>query len=157
MNTSVVNLPPYGLTVVWEWEWIDHNVADVSETTLDMLMDDSTHCTPKDHSDSDSTHCTPEDNPDSDSTDCMAEDNPDLDPMHYTPKKEYTVTFKCIGCTDDVDAQDALKHASQLLDAGNLVPENIYPEPSNPYDRKAIAFKCWINNKWTRIGYVVRP
>ena len=33
---------------------------------------------------------------------------------------------------------------------------NIYPEPDNPYDAKAIAFKCWVNDEWHRIGYIVR-
>jgi len=154
MNTTGLKLPPYGVTVIWEWEWIDHDVTEVSET---MFMDDL-----EDNPDSDSTHCTPEDNPDSDSTHCTPEDNPDYadsDSTCCTQKdkleKEHTVTFKCIGCTHDTVAQDTLRFASQLLDAGTLVPVDIYPEPNNPYDRRAIAFKCWVNDKWTRIGYIV--
>jgi len=152
-DTNLLNLPPYGVTVVWEWEWI-------SGTALDVHMDNSTdsnstHCTPEENADSDSTHCTPVENSESNSTHCTPEDDLDLEPMDYLHKEQYTVTFKCIGCTRDDDAQDSLRYASQLFDSSTVVPVNIYPEPNNPYDRRAIAFKCWINNKWTRIGYVV--
>ena len=30
------------------------------------------------------------------------------------------------------------------------------PEPNNQYDSKAIAFVCNIDEKWQRIGYIVR-
>ena len=154
IDTNLLNLPPYGVTVVWGWEWI-------SGTALDVHMDnstesDSTRCTPEESADSDSTHCTPEENSESNSTHCMPEDDLDLEPMDYLHKEQHTVTFKCIGCTRDDDAQDALRYASQLFNVSTVIPVNIYPEPNNPYDRRAIAFKCWINNKWTRIGYVVR-
>jgi len=86
----------------------------------------------------------------------MPEDDLDLEPMDYLHKEQHTVTFKCIGCTRDDDAQDALRYASQLFNVSTVIPVNIYPEPNNPYDRRAITFKYWINNKWTRIGYVVR-
>ena len=36
------------------------------------------------------------------------------------------------------------------------MPVNIYPEPTNRFDTKAIAFKCWINDDWHRVGYIVR-
>ena len=39
---------------------------------------------------------------------------------------------------------------------GGSVPVRIEHEPDNPYDSKAIAFKCLLNCKWQRIGYVVR-
>jgi len=53
-------------------------------------------------------------------------------------------------------AQNILSKVSQLLKNGQQVPVNIYHEPDNPYDAKAIAFKCWINDEWHRIGYIVR-
>lgn len=39
---------------------------------------------------------------------------------------------------------------------GDIVPVNIYPEPNNCYDSKAIAFKCWLEDDWHRIGYIVK-
>ena len=67
-----------------------------------------------------------------------------------------TVTFKCIGTTHDFHAQNTLRSVSQLLAKGDVVPVNIYPEPNNCYDSKAIAFKCWLEDDWHRIGYIVK-
>lgn len=69
---------------------------------------------------------------------------------------QHTVTFKCIGTTHDFHAQNILRSVSQLLAKGDIVPVNIYPEPNNCYDSKAIAFKCWLENEWHRIGYIVK-
>jgi len=64
-----------------------------------------------------------------------------------TPEKQYTVTFKCIGAVHDTHAQDVLRRVSDLLD-NNVVPVNIFSEPSNPLDSRAIAFKYWIDEDW---------
>ena len=45
---------------------------------------------------------------------------------------------------------------SQLIQDGQEVPVNIYPEPDNPYDAKTIAFKCWVDDEWHWIGYIIR-
>ena len=66
------------------------------------------------------------------------------------------MTFKCIGCQHDAHAQETLKSVSRLLDNGEIVPVNIFPEEDNPYDCRAIAFKCWIGDEWQRIDYVVK-
>ena len=42
------------------------------------------------------------------------------------------------------------------MEEGGNVPVKIEHERDNPYDSKAIAFKCQLDNKWQRIGYVVR-
>ena len=52
--------------------------------------------------------------------------------------------------------QSILKIVIAQLYKGQEVPVNIYPEPLNQFDAKAIAFKCWVNNDWHRIGYIVR-
>jgi len=44
----------------------------------------------------------------------------------------------------------------ELLDEGEVVQVNIFSKEDNPYDANAIAFKCWMNNEWKRIGYVVK-
>ena len=71
------------------------------------------------------------------------------------PHKTHTVTFKCIGTTHDHNAQEILAAAKQCY-TKQVVPVVIEPEPSNPYDSEAICFKCFFNDKWHRIGYVVR-
>ena len=121
--------------VIWEWEWedditnasgTDENVTPVSETSF-----------------SGGSHQQGEDSEDdSDATNCI--------------EVQHTVTFKCIGTTHDFHAQNTLCSVSQLLDKGDVVPVNIYPEPNNCYDSKAIAFKCWLEDDWHRIGYIVK-
>ena len=36
------------------------------------------------------------------------------------------------------------------------MPVKVVPEPSNPYDSRAISFQCQLQQKWHTIGYVVR-
>ena len=50
-----------------------------------------------------------------------------------------------------MNAQDV----SGLLDKGE-VPVNVFPEKDHPYDSSAIAFKCFVDGEWHRIGYVVK-
>ena len=125
-------MPPQGVIVVWEWEWRDFDeVIHISETSFDQNNDEELdeQMEIDSEEDSDETRCS-------------------------TPV-EHTVTFKCIGCTHDIHAQRTLQKVSVLLDDNEIVPVNIYPEPSNPYYNKAIAFKCWIDEEWHRIGYIV--
>jgi len=91
---------------------------------------------------------------DSDETNCEQELNGSTEAEE--PPPEFTVTFKCIGAQHDRHAQIILKKVSELLHDNQHVPVNIYPEPENPFDSQAIAFKCWLDNQWHRIGYVVR-
>ena len=124
--------------VIWEWEWqeddsvtnVEDDVTHISETIFSHNTSDITDLSDNElKSESDAECCT---------------------------EKLYTVTFKCIGCQHDLYAQEALKCVSELLDKGKVIPVNIFPEENNPYDSRAIAFKCWIADKWQRIGYVVK-
>ena len=67
-----------------------------------------------------------------------------------------TCTFKCIGATRSASYQEALKEAHQLMHNGVTVPVKVVPEPTNPYDSHAVAFQCYLQQKWCTIGYVVR-
>ena len=67
-----------------------------------------------------------------------------------------TVTFKCIGVKHEQSYQDALKIACELMNDGETVPVKLSPEPTNPFDSRAIAFQCQIRGKWISIGYVVK-
>ena len=42
------------------------------------------------------------------------------------------------------------------MEQGQEVPVKIVPEPDNQYDSKAIMFQCKLDNKWHKIGYIVR-
>ena len=68
----------------------------------------------------------------------------------------HTITFKCIGAIHSTDSQTALEKVSQLHAEGYEVPVNIFCEQKNPFDSRAIAFRCQIADKWHTIGYVVR-
>ena len=76
-------------------------------------------------------------------------DSPEPLPLHL-------VTFKCIGCTRDLDSQKVLEQVSRKLTAKEHVTVNIFPEPENKFDNKAITFKCFIADGWHRIGYTVK-
>ena len=115
---------------MWEWDWEDDN------SDLDHVSESS---------DSDDSY-----NPyifsESDEADTSAVETVVME----------TVTFKCIGATHDSKGQEMLAKSKILLDQHKHVPVIIEPEPDNQYDSKAIAFKCRVDEKWHRIGYVVK-
>ena len=129
-----LQLPPQGVIVIWEWEWKEYE-AETSSPKSDITHVSETSF----GNETDETYCSTEG--------CSTEEE---------PPPEFTVTFKCIGTQHDLHAQAILKKVSQLLQDNQEVPVNIYPEPDNPFDSKAIAFKCWLDNDWHRIGYIVR-
>ena len=153
MLTSSLKLPSLGVVVIWEWKWED-DITDASDTNENVTPmsenDQMTHMSENDlmahmseTSFSGKSHQQGEDSEDdSDATNCI--------------EVQHTVTFKYIGTTHDFHAQNILRSVSQLLAKGDVVPVNIYPEPNNCYDSKAIAFKCWLEDDWHRIGYIVK-
>lgn len=71
-------------------------------------------------------------------------------------KMTHTVKFKCIGCTRDPSYQETLAQISKQLGEGTVVSCIVEAEPLNPIDSRALAFKCFMDKKWHRIGYVVK-
>ena len=67
-----------------------------------------------------------------------------------------TVVLKCIGVTRDASYQESLLSAHRLLNEGKTVPVKLVPEPTNPYDSRAICIQCEIDGKWKIVGYVVK-
>ena len=61
-----------------------------------------------------------------------------------------TCTFKCIGVTRSHSYQEALKEVNKLIKDGNTVAVKVVPEPSNPYDSRAISFQCQVAHDWLR-------
>lgn len=66
------------------------------------------------------------------------------------------VRFKVIGATCNKKHQHALEQANEAARSGRDVHVAITKEPNNPVDSMAIAFTCFIDGKWERIGYIVR-
>ena len=88
----------------------------------------------------------------------LSQYTPDMDTAcdEKVDTTSHTVTFKCIGASKSVDSQEILKKVCELLANGIDVPVDVYPEPENPYDSRAIAFKAYVGSKLHTIGYVVR-
>ena len=73
-----------------------------------------------------------------------------------SPVIEHTITFKCIGTTKSGEYQNILSKAKKELSLNQPVPVRLMLEPNNPMDNKAIAFECYMQGKWMRVGYVIR-
>lgn len=84
-----------------------------------------------------------------------SEVNDSTDEAAEEDQAAHEVVFKCIGATKSRDYQIVLKKARDLIIAGHHVPVKLCPEPSNPYNSKAIAFQCNVDGKFYRIGYVI--
>ena len=52
--------------------------------------------------------------------------------------------------------QETLAEVARLRNGGQDVACMIQPEPDNPFDAEAIAFKCKLQGRWCTIGYVVK-
>lgn len=131
VKTKGLKLPPHGVFVVWKWEW-----TAVEESESEEEEDSFEQHNPHLHSNSeqfDSEH--------------------ELD---VSPAETHTVTFKCIGSVHDNNAQEVLSRISSILCKGGEVDVRVNPEQDNKYDSQAIAFQCYIDSKWQRIGYVVK-
>ena len=133
VKTDGLNLVPQGVLIVWEWEWLDtYSSPEMSSSSEED--NSGCHYNPHIYSDTES----------------------ESESEFVLPSQTHIVTFKCIGTTHHVDAQEALRKVSTLLQEGKEVPVKLVCEPENQYDSKAIAFKCNVDGNWTRIGYVVR-
>ena len=67
------------------------------------------------------------------------------DDTEIQPEITHSIVFKCIGCTKEHRYQEILCRAAQYLARGEDLPCIVEPEPSNPVDARAIAFKCKVD------------
>jgi len=128
-----MSLPPQGVAVVWDWEWLDDEIDYISETSSEGIAAINPSMESRNDADQSSDECS-----------------------YNSLSATHTVTFKCIDTTHDSVSQHVLQKVSSLLHKGETVPVDIFPEPDNPYGSKAIAFKCFLDGQWKRIGYIVR-
>ena len=70
--------------------------------------------------------------------------------------RSHTVVFKCIGAVRDTQSQRVLYQAKNKLDSGWSVPVRMIPKPTNVKYARAVVFECKLEDKWEKIGYVVR-
>ena len=137
VSTDGMKLLPQGVLIIWTWVWEDEqarsegSVESPDESESVNMEDD--HYNPYMHSDSES----------------------DSESPFQLPSQTHIVTFKCIGTTHDMHAQEVLSKVSKLLKDDVEVPVKLVCEPENQYDSKAIAFMCLLSEQWHRIGYVV--
>ena len=134
VKTEGLSLFPFGVLVVWDWIW---NPADDSLSSSEEQEEDEERA---------EGHFNP--HMESESSD--EEDTTDVPPMPHV------ITFKCMGTVYKQSRQQTLEKVAELLQQGQYVQVDLVPEPENPQDSKAIAFKCKVDGKWCVIGYVVR-
>ena len=125
--------------VIWKWLWAEQEqedaVSDCSEDNDSITVIPETPLTSEDDTDMDT-----------DNDGSVAEAVQDIFHM---------VTFKCIGSTKEQNYREVLARVALVRRQGGNVAVRLEPEPTNPVDRKAIAFQCKVNGTWSTIGYVV--
>ena len=134
ISTQNLNIHPNGVFVIYEWEWKDGSMAVSGAEDRHTEFSFSQLSSP-----------SPSPSP-----------SPPPLCVTSTPMVTHVIVFKCIGAVRDKEQQKALEQAYIARQSGETVPVKIEPEPQNPYDSKAICFKCLINGSWHRIGYIVR-
>lgn len=126
--------------MAWEWEWgqESQDSGSSSDMSEEEDVDGQKQHNPYLHSDTENS------------------ESEDSTSTFTLPTQTHTVTFKCIGSIHSNEAQEVLSKASKTMRENGTVPTRITPEPDNEHDARAIAFVCYIDDKWQRIGYVVR-
>ena len=115
---------PHGVFVLWEWEWVED--MELFEPAIEPAIE----------SQEDSGGSDPDSQDEAIST---SQSDSEIPPSSI-PTLTHTVTFKCIGATRSPESQITLKKVSELSTEGHEVPVNIFCEPENPVDSRAIAF-----------------
>ena len=98
VNISKLNLVPIGVLVIWEWEWLANSTGSSdNESDEDEAQG---HFNPYIQSE---------------------EEEEDAAGSETIPFLTHIVTFKCMGSTHHLHAQEALKKANRLLKEGEDV------------------------------------
>ena len=120
--------------VMWKWTWLDP-----TDCTSPSISDSEGDASPR--NDVDLT------------SDEIGSDEPITDEV---PTITHSVVFKCIGSHKEHHYQELLSLANKKIKDGSTVPVKLQPEPDNQFDCKAIAIMTTIEDKWERIGYIVK-
>ena len=133
IDTVNLTLPELGVLVIWKW---DANVASSDEKAEPSQSDDEIE--------------VGSDNGSSGSFDVEDENEEDVQEAIT-----HTLTFKVIGTKKEKVYQDILEKCRDALQSGKDVAVRVTPEPENLFDSRAIAFVCYMDGRWHRIGYVM--
>ena len=120
--------------MIWKWTWVENALdieSNISDETEECISDSGALC-------SDSCNSS------------GSEDEAVPQPIIHS------VVFKCMGCVKEHRYQEILAIASKRMKDGETVAVKLQEEPDNPFDSSAIAFVCMLEDKWERIGYVVK-
>jgi len=123
VDISQFNFPSQDVVIIWDWIWMDE-VDHIAETSSEDIHEFTASV-------------------ESDSGSEVYMNSPE-------PAVIHTITFKCIGYTQDKDSQKVLKETSVQLANQVAVEVRLQPEPENKFDSKAIAFQAFISNQWHR-------
>ena len=124
-------LPLHGVTVLWDWEWTHDQDGD-GDISGEGDPESQEQNNPYLHSDVESDR------------DSQSEDEFSI------PTQTHTVKFSS---THDINGQEVLFNSSKLRDD---VQTKLQPQPTPQYDSRAIAFLCYIDDKWQKVSYVVK-
>jgi len=138
-----LELPDMGILIVWDFQIIEGDAEAEGLRATDGSSSSGESPLPSDQSLF--SKASDSDNTDSDATRC---DSPE-------EVIEHTITFKCIGTTKSGEYQNVLSKARKELSLKQAVSVRLMPEPNNPIDKSAIAFQCYMNGNWMRIGYII--
>ena len=122
-----------GVCVIWKWNW-GEDVYEVPDSSFSVQH--ASDQSPRQESPVPSSE---------------SEDEPVIDRSII-----HAVVFKCIGSNKDSNSQEVLCQVAQRRENGDVVKVKLRPQPTNPVDSRAIAFVCYHNGVWQRIGYVVK-
>lgn len=125
-----------GVLVIWKWEWV---------VNPEKQQDSESCNSPQSDSFCEEVETGGEDEESEETSASSA----------CTPSITHAIVFKCIGAVRDKMSQRTLRVVRDRIDKGYTVPVKLQPEPDNFWDPKAIAFMCNVDEKWTRVGYVV--
>ena len=103
---------PFGVLVVWDWEWVTTDNSSEEEIESDGR-----------------SQCNQHMNTDESETDKSIENE-----QHTTvsvPAETHVVTFKCMGTLFEQTRQSALEKTADLMCKGDSVPVKLVPEPEN--------------------------
>lgn len=129
METDDLHFPPTGVLIIWDWLKCKSDDIHTDEKSEDEGSDN-----------------TSDDARSAYDGDCS---EPEDDREQYS--KTDKIVFKCIGATKCSSYQSALKRARDI--GFSTVCVQLFPEPLNPRDARAIAFKCELDGKLHTIGY----
>ena len=71
---------------------------------------------------------------------------PDEESDAMLPIQQHTIAFKVMGTVKLSGVQQILQKVRDCMLSGIATPVRVIPEPTNPIDKNAIAFQCYLDS-----------